>query len=135
MWGSYCLALFENMEQSRVYCLSLDAQSRLIHSDLILEGDDTGWVLNAKEFIRMVLRRNAINIVLAHNRLDGDYLPTPRDITLNDTISTLLNPLDIKLLDHIIVCGTQFYTFTRNNLRIREPYYQAGDLVAEDIER
>jgi DNA repair protein RadC len=47
--------------------------------------------------------RDAAAIILAHNHPSGDATPSRADIDLTREVDRALKPLDVRLLDHIIV--------------------------------
>ncbi len=62
--------------------------------------------LLAPEPIRM-----ASKIVLVHNHPSGDPSPSQADIEITHRVSKAGEIIGIKLLDHIIIGGTEFYSF------------------------
>jgi DNA repair protein RadC len=54
-------------------------------------------------------------IVLCHNHPSGNRFPSEADIRLTRTILEGARLLDIKVLDHIIIAGSDFYSFSDEN--------------------
>jgi len=46
-------------------------------------------------------------VILAHNHPSGQPEPSPADLDLTQELSQILQMVDIRLLDHLIVAGHQ----------------------------
>lgn len=54
-------------------------------------------------------------VLIGHNHPSGNKLPSSTDLEATSVIQEALNYVNVKLLDHIIVCGDEFYSFAQNN--------------------
>ena len=54
--------------------------------------------------VQQALRDNATQIVLAHNHPNGFCFPSPADIATTKYLKEVLMPLDIRIIDHLIIC-------------------------------
>jgi DNA repair protein RadC len=68
---------------------------------------------------RLILKQAVVymasGIVLCHNHPSGNRFPSEADIRLTRTILEGARLLDIKVLDHIIIAGSDFYSFSDEN--------------------
>ncbi len=81
----------------------LDNHCRLIRICEIGEGSACAVKISDRELLKVVLRYNAANVVLAHNHPRGECLPSRADIHETARIRTLLQQVEVRLVDHIIV--------------------------------
>lgn len=98
------------------YLFCLDMQLRLLHTELISEGGISSVNINARKLAHVALRYNASSVVIAHTHPTGVPEPSINDIESTKFISELFSPLEITLLDHVIVTGRQYFSFSHNAL-------------------
>jgi len=60
------------------------------------------------------LRRNASGVMLAHNHPSGMPEPSDADIKLTRNLSQALALIDVRVLDHFVVAGTQVHSFAEH---------------------
>ncbi len=96
----------------------LDNRHRLLRDgvDRLSEGTLDRTVVFPRRVAEGALRVSAKNVVLAHNHPSGKLKPSREDLRLTQMIQEALRPLDIGVLEHVIVAGTDFYSFRRNDL-------------------
>ena len=70
--------------------------------------------------IRMVLRRaleqRSAGVILVHNHPSGNPHPGQADIRMTARLREGLATLDISLIDHVIVCDDQYYSFSEERV-------------------
>ncbi len=74
-------------------------------------GGLTGTVADPRVIFVAALKANACAIIVSHNHLSGNLKPSRQDEELTEKIKSGGQFLEIKLLDHIIVCNEGFYSF------------------------
>lgn len=87
-----------------------------VHEDLLaIETLSTGTGDSVPVTIRSVvdfaLRNNASGILIAHNHPSGNVRPSQSDISLTYAMLATLASISVTLLDHLIFCGSEFYSF------------------------
>lgn len=60
-----------------------------------------------REVVKCALARNAAAVIFAHNHPSGVAEPSAADRLLTDELRKALVLVDVKVLDHFIVAGTQ----------------------------
>jgi len=55
-------------------------------------------------------------VILAHNHPGGSMHPSRADIEVTGRISSALEPISVKVVDHIIVAGDRYFSFKENGL-------------------
>ena len=106
--GGYCASLFVNDTYEKMYAITLSQNGRLLGNWLIGTGIVNGLSLSPRDVLRKALQSDAYAVVLTHNHPGGSLIPSSIDVSTTQRISSILAPLKILLLDHIIVAGNKF---------------------------
>jgi DNA repair protein RadC len=85
----------------------LDAQNRLITTEELFRGTLTQTSVYPREVVKRALAHNAAAVILAHNHPSGVAEPSAADVSLTRVLKEALNLVDVRLLDHFIVAGTE----------------------------
>jgi DNA repair protein RadC len=80
-------------------------------------GGITGTLVDKRLILKKALVGNCTAIILAHNHPSGANKPSENDRKMTKQIKEACNLLDISLLDHIIVCNDNYYSFADNGER------------------
>lgn len=94
----------------------LDAQNRVIDCDELFRGTLTQTSVYPREVVKEALRRNAASVIFAHNHPSGVAEPSHADETLTSALRQALALVDVKVLDHFIVAGSQATSFAERGL-------------------
>lgn len=135
--ADYCLSLLAGWRTERFYLLSLNAEMALVGVRLIAEGSLTEVSAYPRLVVEAALNHNAHGVVLCHNHPGGTPLPSAEDVQTTLRLQSVLEPLGITLLDHLIVGGSEAYSMAGHGelnsdaLESRLPH-EAHRLVAAD---
>ena len=69
-----------------------------------------------REVIKTALYCNAAALLLAHNHPSGYLEPSHADVVITRKIQAAAELFDIRVLDHLIVQGTNAYSFAANDM-------------------
>ena len=97
-------------------CLYLDSRLHLIECQELFRGSITHTAVYPREILKEALARNASALIVAHNHPSGNPLPSDSDQELTKTLVNALQLVDIPLLDHCIVSGSGFFSFSDSGL-------------------
>lgn len=97
------------------HVLFLDNQYRLIHDETLFMGTINKTPVYARVVMQKALEYNAANIILSHNHPTGDSEPSRDDISITQELKMVLDMIDVKVLDHIIV-GRECSSFVEMKL-------------------
>jgi DNA repair protein RadC len=86
--------------------LWLDSQNRLIAADELFEGSLSQASVYPREVAKAALSHNAKAVIFAHNHPSGVAEPSRADQHLTNQLKQTLALVDVQVLDHIIVAGT-----------------------------
>lgn len=88
-------------EELRMICLN--GEGKLIKTHKLGVGSAVTVALPVREIVSIALRDSAAGVVLTHNHLSVNALPSKADIMSTLHLRELLRELDIELIDHIVV--------------------------------
>ncbi len=94
----------------------LDNRHRLLAFEVLFTGTLDGASVYPREVVRRVLHHNAAAVVLAHNHPSGYPEPSMADRSITAQLKTVLGTIDTRVLDHIIVGGSQTVSFAERGL-------------------
>ncbi|MGI6225473.1 MAG: RadC family protein [Peptococcales bacterium] len=114
--GEYALTLFTGRTYEVFYIICLDTQNRVIHAALVHEGTINEAPVYPRLIVETALRHQAHSVILAHNHPGGSLNPSRADIDVTHKIKTALSPIDIKVIDHILVAGDKYMSFAERGL-------------------
>ncbi len=103
---------FKNTEEFKVIYLS--SSNRLIGEETLFRGTIDRSVVYPRLIVERALKYPTKGIIFAHNHPSGDLKPSRKDIELTHELKDLLEILDIKLLDHIIISDEDYFSFYDN---------------------
>ena len=99
----YCMASMGGLKDERFNVIYLNAQNRIIQTEVIQEGVVNQAVVYPRKILEKALRHKASAIILVHNHPSGNIKPSEADIRLTRTLQDTARVLDILIHDHIIV--------------------------------
>jgi DNA repair protein RadC len=79
-------------------------------------GGITGTVADVRLILSVALKTAATAIILAHNHPSGSLKPSVADEKITKVIGDASKIMDIKLLDHFIVAGDEYFSFADNGM-------------------
>lgn len=96
--------------------LFLDAQHRLIAFEELFRGTLSQTSVYPREVIKQALAHNAGAVILTHNHPSGVLEPSRADELLTQTLKSSLQLIDVRVLDHIVVCRSACLSFAERGL-------------------
>lgn len=85
----------------------LDTRNRLIAVERLFSGTIDGAVVTPRIVIQRALALNAAGVIVAHNHPSGDPQPSRADCVITTQLKSVLQMVDVRLLDHFIVTATE----------------------------
>lgn len=96
--------------------LYLDAQHRMIAFEDLFRGTLTQTAVYPREVALRALHFNAAAVIFAHNHPSGVAEPSRADETLTKTLKESLDLLDVHVLDHFVVAGTNVVSLAERGM-------------------
>ncbi len=94
----------------------LDTRHRLIEYVELFYGTIDGAEVHPREVVRYALRLNAAAAIVAHNHPSGESTPSAADRAVTARLKQALGLVDVRLLDHVIVGGSESLSMARQGL-------------------
>ena len=94
----------------------LDSQHRLINTLEMFRGTIDGAAVYPREVVKEALAHNAAAVILAHNHPSGVAEPSAADRALTERLKAALTLVDVRVLDHLVIAGTDVTSFSERGL-------------------
>lgn len=107
----YFAPFMQNLRKEVVKVALLDNKLQIIRDFVISEGSVNASIVHPREVMIPAIKESASKIVLVHNHPSGDPSPSQADIEITHRVNKAGEIIGIKLLDHIIIGGTEYYSF------------------------
>jgi len=104
------LRLF-NLPHEVFMVLMLDSQNRLIEARELFRGTVSQTAVYPREVVKAALIANAASVILAHNHPSGVAEASRADRLLTEALRNALAQVDVPVLDHLIVAGSNTVSF------------------------
>lgn len=79
-------------------------------------GGITSTSVDVRLIVVKALELKATGIFVCHNHPSGDIKPSKQDLALTTQIKEAARFMSIQLLDHVVICKEEYYSFLENNL-------------------
>ena len=104
------------LEREEFRVLYLDNQNQLIAHETLFTGTINRTEVHPREVVKRALHFNVAAVILAHNHPSGETTPSQADKALTQRLVQVLQLVDIRVPDHLIVGGRQIYSFAEHGL-------------------
>lgn len=122
--ADFIVPLMVGRAEEVFYVVCLDTQLRVIVPALVSRGSVNQAHVEPRHVVEEALRNKAHAVVLAHNHPSGTARPTTADHAVTQTLVDAFELIGIRVLDHLIVAGEEWFSFAR-----------AGDLPSPSHQR
>ena len=96
--------------------LYLSNRNQLISCEELFLGTIDGATVHVREIVKLGLSLNAASIICTHNHPSGVCEPSHADEMITKRIKDACSLMEIRLLDHLIVSGTDAVSFAERGL-------------------
>lgn len=105
-----------DLEQEEFWVLLLNQGAKLIDKVRISTGGIDGTYADVRTILREAILQRATQIAVAHNHPSGNHHPSHPDKVLTEHIRKAAEIMNIRLIDHVIVCEDHFFSFADEGL-------------------
>ncbi len=109
--AQYLQSMLKDYRHEVFAVIFLNRANKIRHFEIISEGGITGTVADPRVILKKALDEDAVSIILCHNHPSGSLKPSRADEELTSKIREAAKFFDIRVVDHIIVSESGYYSF------------------------
>lgn len=98
------------LAQEALFLAYLDRAGAFLGEELITGGTSCSLGIQYRLLFERAFRRGAARLVLAHNHPSGSAEPSELDIRSTRGLQALAVPMEVELVDHLIVGGREVFS-------------------------
>jgi len=106
--GNFLIPYYAYAKEELAYLITLDSKCEVISCHELARGIMNRVDISARMIVDLALKDNAVGVVLSHNHVSGNCLPSNSDLSATKTLNKALTMIGIILRDHIIVSKDDF---------------------------
>lgn len=112
-----------DMDREVACVINLKADNTPINCHFASVGALDYSMAHPRKLLKAGILSNAGKIILAHNHVSGDLIPSEMDVKLTDQMQQVCGLVGIPLLDHVIVGGdnSRYFSFHEKGL-VKNPH-------------
>lgn len=111
----YFRSFLQDIDHEECYVLFLNQDNSINGTPfLVSKGGITESSVDIRVILREALMRKATTLVLAHNHPSGNLRPSHADNELTDRLRKAAQLMHIRLLDHLIITASSYYSYHDN---------------------
>ncbi|MCF8019040.1 MAG: JAB domain-containing protein [Vallitaleaceae bacterium] len=115
--GKYFASLLGGVKDKERFLVAfLDNSNSIIELRTVSQGTTNMAVVYPRNILKMALANDCSSIILSHNHPGGSLRASKEDVALTQRIVDIFKPLDINVIDHIIVGGYSFSSMAENDV-------------------
>lgn len=116
--AEYFIPRFLNEKDEVMMIMCLDVANRIVYTGELNRGIVNAVDINSRAVAETALKYKATSVILAHNHPSGRAVPSKEDDFLTKNVSRSLKSLGIKLLDHIVIAGNDYFSMAMKGFMI-----------------
>ncbi len=93
------------------WVLFLNNSNKVILKSQLSKGGISGTVVDVRLVFKLALENGATGLILCHNHPSGTLVPSDADKQITKKMKLAGESLDVKVLDHLIITETKYYSF------------------------
>jgi len=106
--------ILRDLDHEEFWILALNGANKLVAKQKISQGGINTTVADPKIIFKFALENLATGIILVHNHPSGNNSPSLEDKLLTHKLKEAGKLLAINVIDHVIIAGDSYYSFTEN---------------------
>lgn len=100
-----------DLRHEEVWVLLLNRANKVLKKIQVSKGGVAGTVVDIRMIMREAIDSLASAMILCHNHPSGNAQPSGDDDQITKRLKEAGNIMDIRLLDHVIVCDHSYYSY------------------------
>ena len=110
----YLIAQLEKSESEKIIALFVDQNGRLKQLFELGSGGERDCRVQVNELVMLTQNFKSNYVYIAHNHPRGPAKPSFSDVEFTKWAVAALEVLGVRLLDHVIVSGREYYSFKKD---------------------
>lgn len=110
----YMKPKIQDLSHEESWVLLLNNSAKLIHCAHLSQGGLTETMVDVRMLLKEALLHDATCFILVHNHPSGNPRPSHPDDELTMRVKKAAQTLNIRMLDHVIVTDTDYFSFAEN---------------------
>ena len=98
------------------WIIYLNNANKIIQKSQLSKGGITGTLVDVRLVFKTAVENGAVGIILSHNHPSGNLQPSDADKQITRKLKLAAESLDIKILDHVIVTETGYFSFADDGI-------------------
>lgn len=107
---------YSDRKQELFFSILLNGANEILLIRPVTVGILNRTIIHPREVFAEAVEMRAGAIIVAHNHPSGNLSPSKEDLEVTRQLKEVGNVLGIKLLDHLIFCNNEHYSFLENGL-------------------
>ena len=99
------------LSHEEFWIIYLNNSNKVISKSQLSKGGITGTVVDTRLVFKSAIENGAVSVILVHNHPSGTLVASEADKQITRKIKLAGESLDIKVLDHLIVTETNYFSF------------------------
>jgi DNA repair protein RadC len=104
------------LSHEEFWIIYLNNANKIIAKSQLSKGGITGTLVDVRLVLRTAIENGAVGLILVHNHPSGTLTPSDADKQITKKLKLAAESLDIKILDHVIVTETQYFSFADDGI-------------------
>jgi DNA repair protein RadC len=136
--GNYFLSLLGGMKDKERFMVAfLDNGNHIIETRVISEGTINSALVSPREILKVALANDCTKLILSHNHPGASLSFSSEDRLMTQRIVDIFDPLNITVLDHIVIAGNQYVSMANEGclpkIALNEAKYDPIPLKKLDV--
>ncbi len=110
------LPMVGDLSHEEFWILLLNRSNRLLDVIRTSQGGISGTVTDIRMILKNAILHSASSLVLCHNHPSGNLKPSRADMEITRKMNDAARLMDIKVLDHIILADSDYFSFADEGL-------------------
>ena len=103
--------LLGELSHEEFWVLFLNNSNAVISKAQLSKGGIAGTTVDIRLIFKLAFEKCATGLILCHNHPSGSLIPSDADKQITKKIREAGNKLDVKVLDHLIITESKYYSF------------------------
>ena len=115
LYQRYHLSLLGQTQENLIIVI-LNKNKQIVFEKTLYKGSEDYIAISTRDILRLLMLHNGYYFYLLHNHPNNSLIPSDSDISFTHIIKDKAERIGVKLLDHIIIANSGYYSFLHAQL-------------------